>query len=167
VSLEQLVPYCGIWEGKGVAEFPVPDPTGEGATVRRFRYRERLTLFHDAERGFIRVELLAWRTVFGSEVESASHHEVGAIAQSGDSLIMSTIQNGTRYERLRGSASVDAGRLGIDFESEAYANDPRVVSSWRRWRLSGDTLEYEMSIQPATGASRLPHLKASLHRVGS
>lgn len=154
--LERLHPWCGTWEGEGQGEFP---------TITPFSYRERLVMTADLPRGLIRFEQWAWKRSVDGGPESASHHEVGAIVSDADGLVLSTIQNGTRYERLRGVITPRPDGLQVDWTSEAYAADPRVVRSTRRFLWSGDTLAYVMAMELGGVAGLRPHLSAELRRT--
>jgi len=54
----------------------------------------------------------------------------------------------------------------IHFASKTITNDPRMVSSARRFELEGDTLRYEMEMQTTKVKSMTQHLKIELHKVG-
>jgi hypothetical protein len=153
--LERLHAWCGNWEGEGRGEFP---------TLAPFSYRELLVLTANLPRGFVRFEQWAWKRPVDGGPESASHHEVGAMVADADGLVLSTIQNGTRYERLRGVETTLSDGLQVDWRSEADAADPRLVRSTRQFRWSGDTLTCEMSMELAGVQGLRPHLKAVLRR---
>lgn len=154
MTLSRLVPFCGVWAGDGDGEYP---------TIPAFRYRERLTLHHDAERELIRIEIVAWKVV-GCEL-LASHHEVGAIVANGDTLVMSTIQNGTRYERLRGRVTDADGACLVSWHSEAYAADDRMRSSRREMTFGPAELRYQMWMHTTAVPGPVLHLTAVLRRV--
>jgi hypothetical protein len=155
MALTDLARFCGVWEGTGRGYFP---------TVQPFRYRERLALTLDAPRELVQLELRAWKQYEGSDLVEASHHEVGAIIATANGFELSTIQNGSRYERLVGTLVRTGEDLVLSWVSAEYANDPRLVSAERTWRLVGDRLHYTMGMHTTTVARMEPHLEAELVR---
>jgi hypothetical protein len=156
VSLSRLERFCGRWEGHGRGYFP---------TILPFAYRERLTLVHDAERDLIQLELQAWKRLDGLAGEAASHHEVGAIVAAADGgFEMSTIQNGSRYERMAGQLSAERDGLRLDWVSDEYAHDARVIASQRSWLLTPEGLSYTMAMRTTAVGKMEPHLAATLVR---
>jgi hypothetical protein len=53
----------------------------------------------------------------------------------------------------------------VRFASKVIVNDPRMVSSARRFELEGDTLRYEMEMQTTKTDQLTPHLQIVLKRA--
>ena len=74
-------------------------------------------------------------------------------------------QSGGRLEVLVGKCTEQAGIIRIELVSKTILNDPRMVSSVRRFELDGDILRYEMEMQTTKTDQLTLHLKNSLGRV--
>jgi THAP4-like, heme-binding beta-barrel domain len=83
--------------------------------------------------------------------------------ESGD-LEMTSAQIG-RVEVLTGKIEKKDDITLIHFVSKTITNDPRMVSSARRFELEGDILRYEMEMQTTAVEQSTQHLKIDLRRV--
>jgi len=70
-----------------------------------------------------------------------------------------------RVEVLTGTIETSRSTFKIHFVSKTIANDPRMVSSARRFELEGDKLRYEMEMQTTAVNQSTQHLKIELKRA--
>jgi len=146
----------GTWMGEGYGGFP---------TIASFDYRETLTFIRRDERALAYEQRTEKR--FNGQVEwLVSHWENGfmRILENGEVELVNA-QSGGRLEVLVGKCNERAGIICIDLASKTILNDPRMVSSARRFELDGDMLRYEMEMQTTKTDGPSEHLKISLGRV--
>ena len=145
----------GTWTGAGRGEFP---------TVTSFDYRETLTFTRRDEKT-LAYEQRTQKRYDGQTEWLESHWENGfiRILESGE-LEMTSAQIG-RVEVLAGKIETQDDITRIHFVSKTITNDPRMISSARRFELEGDTLHYEMHMQTTKVDSLMTHLRAELKRI--
>jgi hypothetical protein len=80
-------------------------------------------------------------------------------------LELVTAQSGGRSEVLIGTIEMIGDVTRIRFVNREISNDPRMVSSARRFELDGDTLRYEMEMQTTKVDKLTQHLKITLRRA--
>ena len=144
----------GTWTGTGRGQFP---------GVTSFEYRETLTFTHRDEKT-LAYEQRAQKRYDGQSEWLVSHWENGfiRILESGE-LELINAQMG-RSEVLRGTVGTSNSTFKINFVSKTITNDPRMVSSTRRFELDGDRLRYEMEMQTTAVESPRLHLQMELRR---
>ena len=145
----------GTWTGEGHGGYP---------TVTSFDYHETLTFTRRDEKSLAYEQRT--QKQYGSQSEwLVSHWENGFIRvlENGE-LEFVNAQSGGRLEVLVGNAEKLADIIHISFQSKTILNDPRVVSSARRFELDGDTLRYEMEMQTTRVEQSMHHLKIELKR---
>ena len=145
----------GTWTGEGRGQFP---------TVTSFDYRETLTFPHRDEKT-LAYEQRTQKRYDGQTEWLESHWENGfiRILENGE-LEMTSAQIG-RTEVLIGSIKSLDAFIRIHFVSKTIMNDPRMVSSARRFELEGDSLRYEMEMQTTKVDQSTPHVKIDLQRL--
>jgi len=145
----------GTWTGEGHGGYP---------TVTSFDYRETLTFTRRDEKS-LAYEQKTQKRYDGQTEWLVSHWEFGfiRILDNGE-LEMNSAQVG-RVEVLTGKVETEENITRIHFVSKTIENDPRMVSSARRFELDGDTLRYEMEMQTTVVEQMTQHLKIELHRV--
>jgi len=145
----------GIWEGEGRGGYP---------TVTSFDYRETLTFTHRDEKS-LAYEQRTQKRYDGQTEWLVSHWENGFIREleSGE-LELVNAQMG-RGEVLVGTVEKVDSAFKIHFVSKTIMNDPRMVSSARRFELEGNTLRYEMEMQTTNVEQMTQHLKIAMKRV--
>lgn len=145
----------GTWIGTGRGEFP---------TVTSFDYRETLTFTRRDEKT-LAYEQRTQKRYDGQTEWLASHWENGflRVLESGE-LEMTSAQIG-RVEVLMGKVEIDGDLTRVHFVSKTITNDPRMVSSARRFELKDDTLHYEMHMQTTRVGRLSTHLRAELQRI--
>ena len=145
----------GTWSGEGRGQFP---------TVTSFDYRETLTFTRRDEKT-LAYEQRTQKRYDGQTEWLESHWENGFIRvlESGE-LELTSAQIG-RVEVLVGTIETKNNITRIEFTSKIIANDPRMVSSARRFELDGDTLRYEMEMHTTKVELSTQHLKISLGRI--
>jgi len=145
----------GAWSGLGRGQFP---------TVTSFDYRERLTFTRRDEK-ILAYEQRTQKRYDGTAEWLESHWENGfiRILESGE-LELTSAQIG-RTEVLLGPIEASNNIFRIHFVSKTITNDPRMVSSARRFELQGDTLRYEMEMQTTKVKQSTPHVRIVLQRV--
>ena len=146
----------GTWTGKGRGEYP---------TITPFDYRETLTFTRRDERSLAYEQRTEKH--FDSQAEwLVSHWENGFIRtlDSGEVELVNA-QSGGRAEVLVGNIEELGGVIRIHLVSKTILNDPRMVSSARRFVLDGDTLRYEMQMQTTKMDQLTKHLKIELKRA--
>lgn len=137
---------------------------GQFPTVTSFDYRETLTFTRRDEKTLAYAQRTQKR--YDGQTEwLESHWENGfiRILESGE-LELTSAQIG-RTEVLIGTIESIDDMIRIHFVSKMITNDPRMVSSARRFDLEGDTLRYEMEMQTIKINQSMPHVKISLQRV--
>ena len=144
----------GTWAGQGRGQFP---------TVNSFDFRETLTLTRRDEKT-LAYEQRAEKLYDGQTEWLQSHWENGfiRILESGE-LELTSAQIG-RTEVLVGSIQSIGSLFRIHFVSKTITNDPRMISSARRFELEGDTLRYEMEMQTTAVDQSTKHLEIELQR---
>jgi len=145
---------AGTWTGEGRGEFP---------TVTSFDYRETLTFTRRDEKT-LAYEQRTQKRYDGQTEWLESHWENGfiRILENGE-LELTSAQIG-RTEVLVASVEASGGLFKIHFTSKTITNDPRMVSSARRFELKGDTLHCEMEMHTTTVEQSTQHLKIKLQR---
>jgi hypothetical protein len=144
----------GTWTGEGRGQFP---------TVTSFDYRETLTFTRRDEKT-LAYEQRTQKRYDGQSEWLASHWENGFIRILENSELELTSAQIGRTEVLVGKVESQGNITRIYFVSKTITNDPRMISSARRFELDGDTLRYEMEMQTTRVEQSLPHVKITLHR---
>ncbi len=146
----------GAWTGSGRGQFP---------GVTSFAYRETLTFTRRDEKT-LAYEQRAQKLYDGQSNWLESHWENGFISalENGD-LQLVNIQIGGRNEILAGTVTLNGNQYQIHFMSKVLNNDPRMVSSARRFELEGETLRYEMEMQTTKVSQSTSHLQIALQRT--
>ena len=144
----------GTWTGKGRGQFP---------TVTSFDYRETLTFTRRDEKT-LAYEQRTQKLYDGQTEWLESHWENGfiRILENGDLELMN-VQIG-RSEVLIGIVETLDTMTRIHFVSKTITNDPRMISSARRFELGGDNLRYEMEMQTTAVNQPTKHLEIVLQR---
>jgi THAP domain-containing protein 4 len=147
--------FEGTWTGEGRGGFP---------TVTSFDYRETLTFTRRDEKT-LAYEQRAQKRYDGQTEWLVSHWENGFIRvlENGD-LELTSAQIG-RTEVLIGKIESTGEMFRIHFVSKTITNDPRMVSSTRRFELDGDTLRYKVEMQTTAVDRSTQHLENTLHRL--
>ena len=144
----------GTWKGEGRGEF---------LTVTSFDYREQLT-FTCRDEKTLAYEQRTQKRYDGQTEWLESHWENGFIrVLENDELELTGAQIG-RVEVLIGKIETEGNITRIHFVSKTITNDPRMISSARRFKLEGDKLCYEMEMQTTAVKQSTHHLKIELHR---
>jgi hypothetical protein len=145
----------GNWAGEGRGGYP---------TVTSFDYRENITFTRRDEKS-LAYEQRTQKRYDGQSEWLVSHWENGFIRiLENDELELINAQMG-RGEVLTGMIDENGPAFKIHFVSKTITNDPRMVSSARRFELNGDTLHYEMEMQTTEVEQMTNHLRITLHRV--
>lgn len=157
--LERLVLLAGEWTGRGSGEYP---------TIASFNYSETFRFQHDPQAAYLTYEQRTVLLDMEGQPIRRSHWEAGVIRPLQDgSIELACVQSSGRVEILRGillDQDSQAGRLFISFASELIGNDGRVIRAKRDWRLDGNHLEYEMSMQTTKVGELTFHVGSSLTR---
>ncbi|SRR5258706_11652536 len=143
------------WAGKGRGAYP---------TVTSFDYREKLTFTRRDEKT-LAYEQRTQKLYDGQTEWLESHWESGfiRILENGE-LELTSAQIG-RVEVLIGNIESTNELFRIHFVSKTITNDPRMISSARRFELAGDTLRYEMEMRTTKVNESTPHVKIALKRT--
>lgn len=146
----------GTWTGEGRGGYP---------TIESFDYHEMLAFTRRDERS-LAYEQRTQKRLEGRLDYVISHWENGFIqVRENGELELVNAQSGGRLEVLVGKCTEQAGIIRIELVSKTILNDPRMVSSVRRFELDGDILRYEMEMQTTKTDQLTVHLKNSLGRV--
>lgn len=147
----------GSWRGTGSAKFP---------TIPTFEYTEVLRFELDAERPLIHYEQRATQRRLDEPNWTASHWESGFLRPvEPDVIEITNAQDSGRLEILRMKLTLQPQGLVLEGASLGLFNDPRMVTSARRFELSGDRLDYVVRMSTTKIAELTPHLRATLTRV--
>jgi len=132
--------------------------------VTSFDYRETLTFTRRDEKT-LAYEQRTKKRYDGQTEWIESHWENGfiRILENGE-LEMTSAQIG-RVEVLTGKIETQDNITRIHFVSKTITNDPRMVSSARRFELEGDTLRYEMEMHTTAVDQSTKHLEVALQRI--
>lgn len=146
----------GSWGGTGRGQFP---------GVTSFDFRETL-IFTRRDEKSLAYEQRTEKLYDGQTEYIPSHWESGfiSIIENGD-LQLVNIQVGGRNETLVGTVEHLDNKYRIHFVSKVLKNDPRMISSARRFELEGDTLHYEMEMQTTKVERSTSHLQITLQRT--
>jgi len=155
INIQVLESLQGTWAGEGRGGYP---------TVTSFDYRETLT-FTPRDEKILAYEQRTQKRYDGQSEWLVSHWENGfiRILESGE-LELINAQMG-RSEVLTVTVESSGDTFKIHFVSKTITNDPRMVSSARRFELDGDTLRYEMEMQTTKVNQMTQHLKIELRRA--
>jgi len=154
--LDRLYQLQGTWKGQGSGKFP---------TIDSFKYMEELTFEVNRKYPLIHYEQ---KTILIA-TQKPSHWESGFIRIIDDNMIeISNAQDSGRVEVLRGKMiqQSDAG-FEILLVSTVLANDPRMISTNRTFKLEDNTLEctQAMATNTTKEAVMFPHLNSILNKV--
>jgi len=94
-----------------------------------------------------------------------SHWEFGFIRILESGRLEMTSAQISRVEVLTGKIETQDNIIRIHFASKTITNDPRMVSSARRFELEGDSLRYEIEMHTTAVEQSMLHLKIALQRV--
>lgn len=147
----------GTWTGEGRGGYP---------TVTSFAYRETLTFTRRDEKS-LAYEQRTQKQYDGQSEWFVSHWEFGFIRSLENGELELTSAQMGRTEVLIGTVESSGSIFKIHFVSKMITNDPRMVSSARRFELEGDTLRYEMEMQTTAVEQMTQHLNITLQRVTS
>jgi hypothetical protein len=146
----------GFWTGTGHGQFP---------GVTSFDFRETLTFTRRDEKT-IAYEERTLKLYDGQTEYLPPHWESGFISiLENEELQLVNIQVGGRSEILAGTVEYLGDKYQIHFVSKVLNNDPRMISSARRFELEGDTLHYEMEMQTTKVERSTSHLQITLQRA--
>jgi hypothetical protein len=157
ISMQILDLLDGFWTGTGRGQFP---------GVTSFDFWETLA-FTRRDVKTLAYEQRTQKLYDGQTEYLPSHWESGfvSILENGD-LQLVNIQVGGRNEILLGTVEHLDNKYRIHFVGKVLNNDPRMISSARRFELEGDTLRYEMEMQTTKVERSTSHLKIVLQRTG-
>lgn len=148
-----LQALIGEWEGTGSVSYP---------TIPTMRFRDQIvvtragtSVYHYLQQTWKQTEM----------VESLSHRETGFLKVDDEGNVeMLGAHGADRVEVLRGQLDRGQDGLTLDLHSVLVAHDPRVLSSWRRIVVSGDSLAYTMGMATTSVPEGEEHLAATLSR---
>ena len=145
----------GTWTGDGRGGYP---------TIESFDYHEMLAFTRRNEMS-LAYEQRTQKRLEGRIDYIVSHWENGFIqVRDNGQLELVNAQSGGRSEVLIGDIKTSGDVFRIHFTNQTITNDPRLVSSARRFELEGDTLRYQMEMQTNKVKRSTLHLKIELHR---
>ena len=145
----------GTRAGEGRGKFP---------TVTSFDYRETLTFTRRDEKT-LAYEQRTQKRYDGQSDWLESHWENGFIRILENGELELTYAQIGRTEVLLGSIESVGTLFRIQFVSKTITNDPRMISSARRFELDGDTLRYEMEMHTTAVDQSTKHLAVTLQRI--
>ena len=151
-----LQAFLGAWQGEGRGSFP---------GIESFRYAEEVEFrTRDGETSIL-YEQQTW-VLDEAGGREPSHWESGFLQITEDGRVdLLNAQNSGRVEVLRGDLVETSDRsIELILESVVHGHDPRMVSTHRRYVLSGDEMVYEVDMATRKVAGALRHLDARLTR---
>lgn len=144
----------GDWRGFG---------TGGFQTIESFEYREHLRVRIVEGHEVLHYFQSTWR-IDGDE-EHGSHIETGFISVEDDGrILVLSAQGSDRVEVLIGVLDTADDLFTLNLASTGVFNDERMISSWRKLRLTDNTLTYSMGMATDQVSAEELHLTAELHR---
>lgn len=156
ISRQVLDILVGSWSGIGRGQFP---------GVTSFDFRETL-IFTRRDDKSLAYEQRTQKLYDDQTEYLQSHWENGFVSNlDNEELQMANIQVGGRNVRLVGTVELRGTIYQIHFVSRVLNNDPRMISSARRFELEDDTLRYEMEMQTTKVDRSTSHLKITLQRA--
>lgn len=159
-ALRGLVPFIGVWRGRGSGEYP---------TIKPFEYAQEIRISHDG-RPFVSYEARAWLVTPDGEAIRPASREVGwwRVVMSDDEPTdeieaMFCLPTGIMELHL---GQLDGTRLELATDAILRSSTAKEVSAGQR--LYGIVDRYLLYAQDmaAVGQSLRPHLAAKLTRVG-
>jgi hypothetical protein len=75
------------------------------------------------------------------------------------------VQSNGRSEVLVGDVETPDDTIGIHFESKAFMNDPRMISTARTFELEADILRYEVEMHTTAVDRSAKLLEITLQRI--
>jgi len=150
-----LILLAGTWTGEGRGGYP---------TVTSFAYRETLSFTRRDEKT-LAYEQRTQKRYDGQTEWLESHWENGFIRILDNGEMELTNAQIGRVEVLTGKVETEGNITRVNFMSKTIANDPRIVSSARKFELDGDTLRYAMDMQTTKVEQSTQHLKIELFRI--
>ena len=159
-ALRGLVPFIGVWRGRGSGEYP---------TIKPFEYAQEIRISHDG-RPFVSYEARAWLVTADGEPIRPAAREVGwwRVMMSGDEP---TDEIEALFCLPTGIMELHVGRLDGTKLRMATARVVRsetakdVTGGQRLYGIVDRDLLYAQDLE-AVGQPLLPHLAAKLTRVG-
>lgn len=147
--------FWGVWQGTGLATYP---------TIEATPYREELTFVDHGRDSVVRVEQRTWQ-IHPDNSETLLHWEYGFIRPLEDGTYQwNNAQSNGRVEVLVGTVAENEDGWVLDLRSVAFANDPRMLQTTRRFTVQGDQLRYTMTMATQEHPDRAVHLEATLAR---
>lgn len=158
-TLAALRPLLGRWEGGGRAEFP---------TIPSHEYVETLHFSTEGGRDHIHFEQRARQRPVGTQVYGPSHWESGFLRVKVPGRVEWTnVQDNGRLEVAQLVVTVTREGLLLAGDTTHFLNDPRMMRARREIRVSGDRLQYRLSMATTRVGVLTGHLSAELRRVGT
>jgi hypothetical protein len=159
-ALRGLVPFIGVWRGRGSGEYP---------TIKSFEYAQEIRISHDG-RPFVSYEARAWLVTPDGEAIRPASREVGwwRVVMAGDEPTdeieaMFCLPTGIMELHL---GKVDGTRLELATDAILRTSTAKEVSAGQRlYGIVDRDLLYAQDMA-AVGQPLRPHLAAKLTRVG-
>lgn len=148
-ALAPLAFMLGTWRGQGEGGFP---------TIQAFHYGEEIQFWHSGKPVMAYTQK-TWKLASGEPM----HAESGYWRPKLDGSIEVIIAQSTGLAEVQ-KGSFNAEGKSIVLESETVTNASKVKSISRSFKVSGDELEYSVSMSTNT-QSLQPHLRAVLKKV--
>jgi hypothetical protein len=155
-SLLGLLPFVGMWRGRGQGGFPAPED---------YNFAQEITISHDG-RPFLRYESRAWLLDEDSKPVGESVRELGfwRPVDKGDDMEATMIRPDGVMELYLGKAT----GTRLEMEADAIVRTPtgtEVTAGHRLFGIVDGALLYAHEMA-AGGQGPHPHLSARLIRVG-
>jgi hypothetical protein len=150
-QLKQLL--AGKWAGEGFAKFPTIDDTA---------YTEQTEFRPDEYKDSIFFAQKSW---YKNDTPKNGHTvfwDTGFILLRDDQVLLHSAQVGGRIEQYRLTENSDNRFV---FDNSSILVDPKAMRSQRIFVISGDVIQYELSMATHQTPEFQNHLKAYLRRT--
>jgi len=140
----------GTWNGEGFSKYPTITPTA---------YRETWIFLPDKFKPCIHYDQKTWYENDTDQNGETVFWDTGFILLKEDEILLVSSQAGGRQETYVLSNYTENT---FTFESQSFANDPRMVRSQRILKISTESLEYELNMEIHENGKFENHLQARL-----
>lgn len=159
-SLSALLPFIGVWRGRGSGEYP---------TIEPFEYAQEIRISHDG-RPFLAYESRAWVVTQEGKPIRPGGREVGWWRPVHDGDGKATDEIEALYCTPTGIMELHLGRVtGVRLEMATDAvmrtSTAKEVTAGQRWYGIVDRALLYAQDMAAVGQPLVSHLAARLHRV--
>jgi hypothetical protein len=156
MAIDKLNFLAGVWEGKGVAQYP---------TIQTVYYTEELVIKKQNDLNLLFYEQKTWVKDEAGNFNKPIFWESGFFIDKGEYIELCNVQLSGRMEVMTGELTIGSGgKMEINFRNKNIINDERMLRSGRKFTFSEEEIKYEVMMSTKENPGFDIHLKAVLHK---